>query len=93
MEDSPAISRSLLDFGFDDDTLDEMTTCYATLNMFYELGLHSHFAIEKDVSFFKIHIIYDNLYKGAFKILHLPTFLQRKRCLTMLQKLKGYSLQ
>ena len=51
MEESPAISRSLLDFGFDDDTLDDMTTCYATLNMFYELDLHSHFGIEKDVSF------------------------------------------
>ncbi|XP_028401446.1 dual 3',5'-cyclic-AMP and -GMP phosphodiesterase 11-like isoform X2 [Dendronephthya gigantea] len=49
MEDSPAISRSLLDFGFDDDTLDEMNTCYATLNMFYELGLHLRFGIEKDV--------------------------------------------
>jgi hypothetical protein len=50
MEDSPKMSRSLLDFGFDDDTLDELSTCYATLNMFYELDLHSRFAIEKDVS-------------------------------------------
>ena len=51
IEHSAAISRSLLDFGFDDDTLDDLNTCYATLNMFYELDLHSRFAIEKDVSF------------------------------------------
>ncbi len=89
MEDSPAISRSLLDFGFDDDTLDEMTTCYATLNMFYELGLHSHFAIEKDVSFFKIHIIYDNLYKGAVKVLHLPTFFAKETLRYYASKVKG----
>ena len=43
-----------MDFGFDDDTLDDLNTCYATLNMFYELDLHSRFAIEKDVSFRKL---------------------------------------
>lgn len=61
MEDSPTISRSLLDFGFDDDTLDEMSTCYATLNMFYELGLHLRFGIKKDVSF--LYVIKMKTYK------------------------------
>lgn len=44
-----SISRRLLDFGFDDDTLDELSTCHATLKMFYELELHTRFNIEEDV--------------------------------------------
>lgn len=50
MEESLNIPRNLFDFSFDDDALDEIGTCHATLQMFYALELHSRFSIEKEVS-------------------------------------------
>ncbi|XP_046852626.1 dual 3',5'-cyclic-AMP and -GMP phosphodiesterase 11-like isoform X2 [Xenia sp. Carnegie-2017] len=49
MEESLNIPRNLFDFSFDDDALDEIGTCHATLQMFYALELHSRFSIEKEV--------------------------------------------